>query len=1098
MARLSPNDRQRRILQLSQQWKVALPPAPGRLERPQHLPSYRIPTDDYTAEDLLQRHAVEVSQVRPKSTLSRAFSTNNLRKGKHWDPRHILEVLTTWISQSGSPGVAEALITKLAAAGVDLGAGQPQKTSLLSRRKSLDNFADRTRLLKLAVQNGQLEMVHVLLPHADPLSIDTSLPVAIKQGNTAIAELLLRYGANVCQTAEGQDAFRQACANPGLTSMIQFVLQSDGRPSQALASQSMGDAVRAGCLETVLYLSRSVADGDYNQAEALRIAVGTGRGDIVCAIIMGNKPPQWQGLNQAFNSLTNSQSLMPATKLQIAELLLCAGAQGDVLSQALLVACDSQFYEMASLLAAYGVSIEYGDAAVLKTAIRQGQLDLVCSLLNDSSTLNPSLASSCVSVIPLQAQKSDRYLLLNLLLRKGAKGEPLDEMLVIAAAAGDIASVELLLKPLFPDTPTNGVSHAQDDLRSQYHGRHEVASTDHRGGEALRTALLRVDTEMTSKILAGQPSPETLSKVFPLTRNLTAADRYHMVELFLSSALSGPPLHAALQDAIAEDISARDDNLIKLLLRHGADINFNDGAGLHSVIMQGDIHLLESLMERASPRTAAACISSVMKLSDHRMRHTVMDLMLRAGASIGVEAVAAALLETLRERPVDMSLLRLLLQHGSANVNSPQYPVVSQAISNQDPKVLELVLNLGKPAADTISNSLKEITSLPSTDGKTWKLKIALAKSNKNENLGGLLAAEVQSLIQNKSRRPSLSTLQTLLDSGADPNDYQGLALCRAVSAASTPISDLLLECQRPPNETTLGAALPHSLKIPDLMDRLSFTKKLIAAGAPPLEANRGLVYSINYFTDDISLLKVLASGADTSDGEALGAAASKESPEIIDLLLAQSKHSKDAKNSALERSMSVRDRAVRRKMCYSLLKDGISQDVASNALLIAARDGDLELGDFLMVHGASITSNNGQAIIEACRGGSAEVVEVLLRTEGRPHKATLERSFQAATEVGDLDKRAVIFEKLLKKGVSGEPVDAQLTSAVRYGEQGHEVIRVLLAAGADPNYNSGESVVAATRSAFMGNLELLLGLWDEEGRQVSATIPITRSVFFL
>ena len=280
-------------------------------------------------------------------------------------------------------------------------------------------------------------------------------------------------------------------------------------------------------------------------------------------------------------------------------------------------------------------------------------------------------------------------------------------------------------------------------------------------------------------------------------------------------------------------------------------------------------------------------------------------------------------------------------------------------------------------------------------------------------------------------------------------------------------------------------------------MDRLSFTKKLIAAGAPPLEANRGLVHSINFYTHDISLLQVLASGADTSDGEALAAAASKESPEIIDLLLVQSKHSKDAKNSALRRSMSVRDRVVRRKMCHSLLKDGISQDVASDALLIAARDGDLELGDFLMAHGASINSNNGQAIIEACRGGSAEVVEVLLRTEGRPHKATLERRFQAATEVSDLNRRAIIFEKLLKRGVSGPLVDAQVISAAKSGERGREALRVLLAAGADPNYNSGESVVVATSSAFMGNLELLLGLWDEQGRQVRATIPFAHSVFF-
>lgn len=118
------------------------------------------------------------------------------------------------------------------------------------------------------------------------------------------------------------------------------------------------------------------------------------------------------------------------------------------------------------------------------------------------------------------------------------------------------------------------------------------------------------------------------------------------------------------------------------------------------------------------------------------------------------------------------------------------------------------------------------------------------------------------------------------------------------------------------------------------------------------------------------------------------------------------------------------------------------------------------------------------------------EVVEVLLRASGPVQKDTIERGFQAATEVSDLNKRAEIFEKLLKRGVSGEPVDAQLLSAARSGEPGHEVLRVLLSAGADPNYHNGEAVVAATSSAFVRNLQLLLGLWDDDGIQKKASRP--------
>jgi hypothetical protein len=144
------------------------------------------------------------------------------------------------------------------------------------------------------------------------------------------------------------------------------------------------------------------------------------------------------------------------------------------------------------------------------------------------------------------------------------------------------------------------------------------------------------------------------------------------------------------------------------------------------------------------------------------------------------------------------------------------------------------------------------------------------------------------------------------------------------------------------------------------------------------------------------------------------------------------------------------------------------------------------------MSHGASMSQNNGQAVIEACRGGSVEVLKVLLGTDMAVNNTTLEEGFQAATEVRDLSKRAMIFEQLLGKGFRGELVDAQLESAARYGDGGQAILRVLLVAGADPNYSNGEAVVAATRSAFIKNLELLLGVWDEGDSQVSKeTLPL-------
>lgn len=1040
----------------------------------------------------MHRRANEVSQFRRQSSLSKAFSSNNLKKGKNWDPREVLEVLSSWIASSGSPGVAEALILKLSAGGVEFSGNQTrQKSGILSRRKSVDTFVDRSKFLKLAVQGNQYEMLQVLLPHADGFSIDQALAPAIRNGNVRIAELLLRYGANASQTPEGQDAFRQACVVQSQAHMVGLLLRSENRPSAAWTSACMCDASRAAILEIVLHLSRSTADGNHNNSQALKSAVELGRQDIALAIIMGNHPPNGHGLDEAFQILYEHPSINPATKLAMAELLLCAGAQGDVLSQALESACETQFYDMANLLARYGASIEYNDATVLKTAIARGELDLVSSLLTDSAKLSPALASSCVPLIEKQAPVETRAKILSLLLRKGANGVALDDMLIDAAEAGDIDSIDLLLNPAFPESTP--VTPGGSNYASHSNGarRHEVASVDHRSGEALRTAVIRADLVMTDTILSAQPTAETLSIVFPMTKKLSPKDRYQMAQLFLKRSLSGPCLHTALHDAINEDAGQRDNALIKLLLEHNADINFSHGPGLAAVIKQKDIKLLGSLLQKASPQTAAARVMDAMEVSDHRERFEMTSMLINTGAGIGAQEIAKALLQTLTERPVDMSLLRLLLQQGGPDINLLEGAIAKKAVSNPDPKVLDMLFGHSRPSAATVTGAFNELAPLPSTDSKAWKLRAILSKCKHKEDLDWVLVHEVQSLLKTSNNKASLSTLKILLDGGADPNAYKAAALCHAVIGANAKITDMLFEAKVPPNAASLGAALPHVLRVPDAMERLALTKKLVEAGAHPLEINRALVHAITTYPKDVSLQNTLAAAADTSDGEALSLSISKESPETMDLLLSKSQSSMDTRSAMLVKAMEVKNRTARHHMCKSLLKLGVTTDTASSALLIAARDGDVKLGDLLMAHGASIATNNGQAVIEACRGGSAEVLSVLLKQDGHIKKSTLEAGFQAATEVRDQSKRALVFEQLLKKGVRGDLVDSQLQSAARYGEDGQAVLRVLLVAGADPNFNNGECVVAATRSAFIGNLELLLGLWDEGSNQVCEKMTI-------
>jgi hypothetical protein len=801
------------------------------------------------------------------------------------------------------------------------------------------------------------------------------------------------------------------------------------------------------------------------------------------AIATGNKPPQNPGLAEAFQQIMENTNMGSKSKLDFAELLLCCGAQGPILERSLEMACESQFFEMADLLARYGASIEHNDASALKAAISKGQVNLVSSLLNGSSKIDPALASSCVPLIPQEADPGMRQALLYSLLKRGANGPVLDDFLIHAAKSHDVQSVELLLNPHFREPPSE---QPNDHGKPRISNRHAVASPDHQKGEALRYAISAGNADMAAKILAARPSNETLTAIFPLVKSLPSPERYRMVELFLRGAMTGPALHIALQDAISEDPSHRDDALIHLLLKYGADINYDEGVGLHNIINQMDLGLFTTLMQNASPPTAAARLADVMNVDRRQMRYEMLSVLFKARASVGVQQVADALFRTLEERPVDMPLLHLILQQGKADINGRKGQILQKATQNPDHKVLELILRLGKHGPDTITYCLDSLAALPPTDSKALKLGVILDKSQRKLNLDNLLVQEVQILVQDEIGNASFLMLHKLLDCGADPNAHKARALCSAVFAARETVVDALFSCQKSPTPASLAAALPQALKIAEPMNRLAFTKTLVEAGAPRQEVNRALIHAINHFISDIALIGVLAGSADASDGEALALAVSKEAPEILDLLLSRIKHSPESRDSCLEKAMKITDWTCRLNICKRLAKAGVTPRAASNALLVAARDGDLELGDILIAYGASISTNGGQAIIEACRGGSVEVLDVLLKSNTDTEKSTLERGFQAATEVGDLNKRAMIFQRLLKRGVSGDVVDIQLVSAAKSGEDGHEVLRVLLAAGADPNFNNGEAVVAATRSAFVSSLELLLGLWHEGGNQVS------------
>ncbi|KAK4660939.1 hypothetical protein QC762_123420 [Podospora pseudocomata] len=1076
--------RRARLQQIAAAWGIhpTIPPVTVQQRPPQR----RTPQDDFQAEELLKRQRLSASADGNKSSqnasIKRAFSSNKKPSGT-WDPNEIFEALDALVTNRGAPGVADALIAKLVNAGGNVNVSTiKNKTNLLTRRKSLENL-ERSRVLQRAVQNRHTDMVAVLVQYADPLTLDAALPLAIRSGDLEMLAMLLHQGANSTQTQDAQDAFRQLCIMGGHADLVGLILQSEGRPSSQWISMSMVDATRKGCFHTVMRLSRSTADGDYHKAEALKTAISQCRVDIALAILTGTKPPTQggQGVLESFAQLVEHPSLGPNDRLPFTEALLCAGASGEPIAMALAQASVNEYYDMVDLLVSYGASIEHQEAAIVRHALSTGRTSLAQLLLSERSTLSPAYASECLDSIPKTIAPEDRHAMLSLLLRKGASGPPLHEVLIDVVKANDLQSAQLLLTPQFP----GGQPASSHNLGNWKHGvvavRHAVASVDHRNGLALSIAVQMGQLQMVKQLLAGRPSTQTLDHIFPLVRALQPTIRYQIAEQFLTAGLSSPCVSVALQEAIEEQPPRRDENFISMLLRFNADVNFNDGAGVLSAIAIRDLPLLERLLtNKPAPQTMAAAVMKAMEEPDREIRYRMLSLLV---PSAGRGETSQALVHALAVKPVDMQLVRLLLEQGRADANFDHGASVTSAINDPEPSLLELVLQYGGPSPDTLFQGLAMLSEVPTNQVKATKVDSILRRTRDKNILNAILVKEVQTLLKITPEKRQLGVISSLLAAGADVNSNKAAALSCAVKAADSAIVDLLFTVN--PNATSLAAALPQSLNILDPMDRLTFTQKLIESGAPGAEANRALVYAINAHPNDLPLISLLATHADSSGGDALLTAIKKENPEIVQLVLDKSStvYSQQVLQDGLVDALLVANKTKRVAICKALLVKGVKGQIVSDALLSAASDGDIELGRVLSDYGASADHRDGQAIVEACGAGAKDVMEMLLRGQGgQVGEQTLIKGFLAASQVVDLKRREDVFRILLQKGVKGEVVDAQLVSAAKFGDDGEGLVRLLLQHGASVDYNAGEAIWNVTRGANMGCLKLMLGI--DSGRE--------------
>lgn len=163
-------------------------------------------------------------------------------------------------------------------------------------------------------------------------------------------------------------------------------------------------------------------------------------------------------------------------------------------------------------------------------------------------------------------------------------------------------------------------------------------------------------------------------------------------------------------------------------------------------------------------------------------------------------------------------------------------------------------------------------------------------------------------------------------------------------------------------------------------------------------------------------------------------------------------------------------------------LEAGLQGKPLHDALVVQSKRGDESLAvcNLLLKHGASVDTDDGEALNTAVTLGATQLAKTLLQ-ERKLKPATLTRAFKSALKQTDR-LRLVTMEMLFEAGLQkGSPIDAALLELVQSGSKDANSIRALLGFGASPHYKSHSALNSAASQCDHSVLHLLLQYVTDE-----------------
>ena len=722
------------------------------------------------------------------------------------------------------------------------------------------------------------------------------------------------------------------------------------------------------------------------------------------------------------------------------------------------IAASSRNVEMVGLLASRGVTKQALDKA-LKEAVQQNSLDVAFILLQYGADPNAMLGRIFESAVT-----SQNIGMVKVMLRARIKVQKahITNMLPIAVSQGqrDLAAVLVAYG----------------------------ADVNYDGASGLRTAVQSQRVDLVLTLMKGKPRSEVASAIIEDTASMEGSikseERYLLTQILLCAGATGAPVARTLVHVTRAGYRG----IARLLVMHGASIEYNGAEALVIAIKNGAIDMLRILLlGEVSQDCASRVFQSIPHPFTRNRTYDMMTALVVKGAS-GLP-LDRALVASVRQKLINIT--NLLLDN-KANVNYNDAQALQSSASVGDLDCLNLLLSKGRPRAQSMQHVLPLVPFDPP------RLRYDMTKAILNVATSGSIqasvldAALVKAVEMSSSPEIDLKLVILLIAAGAKVDCLDGLCFRVAVQRESADLLGLLLA--KVSQTSLLSPAVTAAMRVgqPDL--RRKMMAMILDHGGDGSNVDKALVDAVGETRIDENLIDLLLTKGDVDydGGQVISRAVQKCTVNVLSTLVEVGKPCQSARLKALMTTLNPAVEA-REKKAKLLLRDRIRRTHLDTALVQEIKNGPMvsvEMVEMLLAHKATCNHDNGEALKLAICNNDNKMLEILLRS--KPDSHILGMMLPHAMQNVNAHARFQVVSLLVKGGAKGEYVSQALHKEVLDSNLCHPpLVHVLVQHGAAIDYSDAAAIKAAVSKPL--NTDILKFLVSANGSEniIPSLIPL-------